>query len=187
MKKTGRRKKKEEALVLKFDADERKEFLTGFRKRKLARKAKAKEELAHQIRAEKARINKEKAEQSKRKNELLEEYVKQFVPEETEEVIDTENQTVTIKAVEMNPGLDYEKLKEESAELDGLKAQAVKKNDFQAKKLKKLESKAQSLRDKKKNKGNKKLNSGGKNEKGGKGGKGSKGGQKGGKGGKANG
>ena len=37
MKKTGRRKKKEEGLVLKFDAEERKEFLTGFRKRKLQR------------------------------------------------------------------------------------------------------------------------------------------------------
>ena len=50
---------------------------------------------------------------------------------------------------------------------------------MQAKKLKKLESKAQSLRDKKKNKGNRKLGGGGKVEKGGKGGK--KGGQKGGK------
>ena len=37
MKKTGRRKKKEEGLVLKFDPEERKEFLTGFRKRKLQR------------------------------------------------------------------------------------------------------------------------------------------------------
>ena len=63
------------------------------------RKAKAREELARQIKAEKARINKEKAEESKKKNDLLEEYVKQFVPEETEEVIDSENQTVTIKAV----------------------------------------------------------------------------------------
>ena len=60
MKKTGRRKpKKEEGLVLTFDAEERKEFLTGFRKRKLARKAKAREELARQIKIEKARINKE--------------------------------------------------------------------------------------------------------------------------------
>merc|ERR1712137_357083 len=179
MKKTGKRKKKEEGLVLKFDAEERKEFLTGFRKRKLQRKAKAREELARQIKAEKARINKEKAEESKKKNELLEEYVKQFVPEETEEVIDSENQTVTIKAVEMNPGLDYEKLKQESDEIDGLKAKEVKKNDMQAKKLKKLESKAQSLRDKKKNKGNRKLGGDGKVEKGGKSGK--KGGQKGGK------
>ena len=63
------------------------------------RKAKAREELARQIKAEKARINKEKAEESKKKNDLLEEYVKQFIPEETEEVIDSENQTVTIKAV----------------------------------------------------------------------------------------
>ena len=56
---------------------------------------------------------------------------------------------------------------------------------MQAKKLKKLESKAQSLRDKKKNKGNRKVGGGGKVEKG-KGGK--KGGQKGGgKGGKAHG
>ena len=51
---------------------------------------------------------------------------------------------------------------------------------MQAKKLKKLESKAQSLRDKKKNKGNRKLGGGGKVEKGGKGGKGQKGGAKGG-------
>ena len=141
----------------------------------------------------------------------------------------------------MNPGLDYEKLKQESDELDGLKgiadftfdflsiyhpisrssvwpikangqvlpfatecgylvtmtwlfspeiksrlkAKEVKKNDMQAKKLKKLESKAQSLRDKKKNKGNRKLGGGGKVEKGGKGGKGQKGGS--GKGGKAHG
>ena len=49
MKKTGRRKKKEDSLVLKFDPDERKEFLTGFRKRKLQRKAKAREELEKQI------------------------------------------------------------------------------------------------------------------------------------------
>ena len=62
MKKTGRRKKavKEEGLVLTFNADERAEFLTGFRKRKLARKAKAREELARQIKIEKARINKVK-------------------------------------------------------------------------------------------------------------------------------
>ena len=60
MKKSGRRKpKKEEGLVLTFDPEERKEFLTGFRKRKLARKAKAREELARQIKAEKIRINKE--------------------------------------------------------------------------------------------------------------------------------
>ena len=59
MKKTGRRKApKEEGLVLTFDADERKEFLTGFRKRKLARKAKAREELAREIQKEKKRINK---------------------------------------------------------------------------------------------------------------------------------
>ena len=44
MKKTGRRKKKEEGLVLKFDAEERKEFLTGFRKRKLQRNQGSKSE-----------------------------------------------------------------------------------------------------------------------------------------------
>lgn len=47
--------------MLTFDPEERKEFLTGFRKRKLARKAKAREELARQIKAEKIRINKERA------------------------------------------------------------------------------------------------------------------------------
>merc|ERR1711931_233727 len=78
MKKTGRRKKKEEGLVLKFDAEKRKEFLTGFRKRKLERKAKAREELDKQIKAEKARINQEKRDELKQKNELLEKYVEQF-------------------------------------------------------------------------------------------------------------
>merc|ERR1711990_586237 len=94
MKRTGRRKKKEEALVLKFDPDERKEFLTGFRKRKLQRKAKAREELAKQIKVEKARINKEKQEELKKKNEVLDDYVKQFITEEneTEEIIESENQ-----------------------------------------------------------------------------------------------
>ena len=36
-------------LVLTFDAEKRKEFLSGFRKRKLERKAKAREELDKQI------------------------------------------------------------------------------------------------------------------------------------------
>ena len=100
---------------MKFDPDERKEFLTGFRKRKLQRKAKAREELAKQIKVsyvcaimyyfwfkvEKARINKEKQEELKKKNEVLDDYVKQFITaeNETEEIIESENQTVTIKQV----------------------------------------------------------------------------------------
>lgn len=48
-KKTGRRKEVKNDLVLTFDVEARKEFLTGFRKRKLARKTKAREELDKQI------------------------------------------------------------------------------------------------------------------------------------------
>ena len=48
-KKTGRRKQAHNDLVLTFDPEKRKEFLTGFRKRKLERKAKAREELDKQI------------------------------------------------------------------------------------------------------------------------------------------
>ena len=48
-KKTGRRKVIKNNLELKFDPDARKEFLSGFRKRKLERKAKAREELDKQI------------------------------------------------------------------------------------------------------------------------------------------
>ena len=50
------------------------------------------------IQAEKAKLNIEKQQELKRKNEVLEEIVKQFVGDnETEEVVESENQTVTIK------------------------------------------------------------------------------------------
>jgi len=48
-KKTGRRKKEKNDLVLTFDPEKRKEFLTGFRKRKMDRKTKARQELEAQI------------------------------------------------------------------------------------------------------------------------------------------
>merc|ERR1712242_695784 len=109
---------------------------------------KAREELARQIKIEKARINKDKQEELKKKNELLDEYVKQFVNvnegDDDTEVVESENQTVTIKKMEMNGGdIDFAKLKEQSEEMDGQKAKSVKKNDMQSKKLKKMEAKSQ--------------------------------------------
>ena len=46
---TGRKKRPDADLVLKFDPEARKDFLTGFRKRKLQRKQKAREDLAKAI------------------------------------------------------------------------------------------------------------------------------------------
>merc|ERR1712037_403006 len=99
VKKTGRRKKelREGAdLVVTFDPAARKEFLTGFRKRKLARKAKAKEELNRQIQTEKQRINREKREEVKQKNELLEKYVDQFTQNEDESEEEHDNGETTV-------------------------------------------------------------------------------------------
>ncbi|CAG5103088.1 Oidioi.mRNA.OKI2018_I69.chr1.g609.t1.cds [Oikopleura dioica] len=182
VKKTGRRKKelREGAdLVLSFDPAARKEFLTGFRKRKLARKAKAREELNRQIQTEKQRINKEKREEIKQKNELLEKYVDQFTQneDESEEEFDNGEQTVVIKKTKVDgDDIDFEDLQAQSAAaLDGLKAKQRKKNDFNRKKLKELEAKKHSLVDRQKAKKDPKLRKhvkpGSKQKEGGKGGK----------------
>ena len=47
-------------LILEFDKDKRKEYLTGFRKRKNERRKKAQLEMEQQIREEKARIRKKR-------------------------------------------------------------------------------------------------------------------------------
>merc|ERR1712037_409051 len=180
VKKTGRRKKelREGAdLVVTFDPAARKEFLTGFRKRKLARKAKAKEEL-----------NREKREEVKQKNELLEKYVDQFTQneDESEEEHDNGETTVVIKKTKVDgDDINFEEIQAQSAAaLDGLKAKQRKKNDFNRQKLKALEAKKHSLIDRNKAKKDPKLRKhvkpgskpkdGGKVEKGGK-----KGGKKG--------
>lgn len=185
VKKTGRRKKelREGAdLVLSFDPAARKEFLTGFRKRKLARKAKAKEELNRQIQTEKQRINREKREEVKQKNELLEKYVDQFTQneDESEEEHDNGETTVVIKKTKVDgDDINFEEIQAQSAAaLDGLKAKQRKKNDFNRQKLKALEAKKHSLIDRNKAKKDPKLRKhvkpgskpkeGGKAEKGGK-------------------
>ena len=47
-------------LVLEFDKDKRKEYLTGFRKRKNERRRKAQLEIEQKVRDEKARIRKKR-------------------------------------------------------------------------------------------------------------------------------
>ncbi|KAF3421786.1 hypothetical protein E2986_09911 [Frieseomelitta varia] len=53
--------KKRKKITLVFDENKRREFLTGFRKRKLQRKQKAKEELQQQLKEERKRIKHEES------------------------------------------------------------------------------------------------------------------------------
>ncbi|XP_017888046.2 nucleolar protein 12 [Ceratina calcarata] len=56
---TPHRPKKRKKITLVFDETKRKEFLQGFRKRKLQRQQRAKEELQKQLKEEKKRIKHE--------------------------------------------------------------------------------------------------------------------------------
>lgn len=63
---TPHRPKKRKKITLVFDEKKRREFLTGFRRRKLERKKKAQEELQKQLKEERKKIKQEAREQYKK-------------------------------------------------------------------------------------------------------------------------
>ncbi|VEN44262.1 unnamed protein product [Callosobruchus maculatus] len=84
----GKKTKKRDKIVLVFDEDKRREFLTGFRKRKLERKKKAQEKFERELLEERKRIKKEAKESYKklvtshRPIPELEKYIEQEYEEE---------------------------------------------------------------------------------------------------------
>nr|CAH7755323.1 unnamed protein product [Callosobruchus chinensis] len=84
----GKKTKKRDKIVLVFDEEKRREFLTGFRKRKLERKKKAQEKFERELLEERKRIKKEAKESYKklvtshRPIPELEKYVEQEYEEE---------------------------------------------------------------------------------------------------------
>ncbi|GAB0097430.1 hypothetical protein DMENIID0001_130670 [Sergentomyia squamirostris] len=96
----GRKRKK---LIIEFDEKKRREFLTGFRKRKLQRKEKAKEEIEQKLKQERQQLKEEI------RSNITKQFKKSFQPipelEEQENQLDEEEyetEDVTVKITELS-------------------------------------------------------------------------------------
>nr|CAI5845021.1 unnamed protein product [Callosobruchus analis] len=106
----GKNTKKRDKIVLVFDEDKRREFLTGFRKRKLERKKKAQEKFERELLEERKRIKKEAKESYKklvtshRPIPELEKYIQQEYEEEdvTVKVFDFSRNAINNDSVIVN-------------------------------------------------------------------------------------
>ncbi|KAL5258764.1 hypothetical protein ACHWQZ_G009276 [Mnemiopsis leidyi] len=110
-KKRKKTKNRETKVEIKFDEEQRTEYLTGFRKRRNQRKEKAKQDNERLLKEARARIKKKAKEEKKKK---LEEIMKNFDKiskenndglsqfESEKQVFEDEETTVTVAAIELN-------------------------------------------------------------------------------------
>ena len=109
-KKRKKTKNRETKVEVKFDENQRTEYLTGFRKRRNQRKEKAKQDNERLLKEARARIKKKAKEEKKKKlQEIMENFdrnsqenkdgLTQFETEK--EVYEDESTTVTVAAIEL--------------------------------------------------------------------------------------
>jgi ribosomal RNA-processing protein 17 len=109
-KKRKKTKNRQTKVEIKFDEDQRTEFLTGFRKRKNQRKEKAKQDNERLLKEARARIKRKAKEEKKKKlEEIMESFEKiskenkdglsQFETEK--QVFEDDSTTVTVAAIEL--------------------------------------------------------------------------------------